>query len=1451
MTDDDVMKGAPVEAKSSKTPLSLSISLPTNVNDLATNYTDDILDSVTKSFQPKKGSCKRRISKCNSTVSPILETAEPETDDNGPSSPTKKNVSLEIPYDNQKTIDSMGSLKKSCINDAYDGNSSDDDYCYPGQEEDEEFERSGCDKFTNYLFCRADLARAKLKEKPVSICELFKYGTKADITLVLIGCVLSAICGVCQPLFAVINGKLANVLLLLEPTDPEFVDECVQCIIFFCVVGLGLSIIAFLQFFTFNVACSRIIRNIRCAFLQSILKQDQTWFEKNHCGALNTKLNDNVDRLSGGIGDKFGLLMRNGCQFICGLIVAFYTNWKLALPLCVLSPLIAIIMGVSSRFISSASRKEMSIYSIAGSIAEEALNSIRTVASLNGQETEVKRYEKELNNGRKAGIKKGLINGMLEGSLHILVMTFIGLGLAYGAILYKYEVVEKPGEIFTVVLAIMSGAFHLGLASPHLMVLLTARVAAATVYKTIDRIPKIDGTSGKGKTMYPVIGNVCFKNVSFRYPSNPEQTIIRDLSFEIKPNETIALVGHSGSGKSTCASILTRLYPSNPEQTIIRDLSFEIKPNETIALVGHSGSGKSTCASILTRLYEYGKGEVTIDGINIRELSVKYLRTITGIVQQEPIIFNDTVRNNILIGNPNITHLQIVEACKLANAHEFIELLEKGYDTRIGEGGIKLSGGQNQRLNIARVLARSPKILILDEATSAFEKCVQEALLKASVGRATLVIAHRLSTVRNADKIIVLEKGNVIEAGNHNELLELNGVYKKFVDSQTIEQAVSGRKKSVRVASEGDNLEFQRDSEDEDDLDSVFGSSDDEHFERDIRKKIRASFCREFKTNNIDTTAEIEALQMEVEEIGSKETSFFDIFRFASDQYLNFGIGLAITLISACSMPLTGLLYGLSFANFGKEGIDHVDDALIFLIYFAVFAVISGFMIVLNNYLFSKVGENVTMKMRVSAFKNMLNQDGAYFDDPKHTPGKLITRLATDAPNVKAAMDLRLAKVLQGVCSMISAIIMAMFFNYKLTLCGAFLFICQGCFQFFLAKKVHQHSLRMVEQDEAGRLAIEAIEHVKTIQLLTAEEGIFEAYNIESQSQLKKELKKSPLVALQFASGHGLQQLTQALSYTIGLLMLTNGMSDKASVFQVVQLLYFGSMGILYASEFFPEFVKSRLSASLMFNLINRVPATGDPNKGEDIKLDGKISLRELFFAYPSRKEYCVMKSFNLKIEPGTSVALVGPSGCGKSTIISLLERFYDPSAGSIHIDNRDIKEYSLTSLRRQIGLVGQMPQLFSGTIKENILYGLDASKFSQSDIEKAAKTANAHEFISNLPLGYDTDIGEKGGKLSGGQKQRIAIARTLAREPKVLLLDESTSALDAVSEKAVQKALDGAIHGRTTITIAHKLSTIINSDLIVYIESGKIKEFGTHQQLLALKGKYADLVSKQDLSAN
>lgn len=399
-----------------------------------------------------------------------------------------------------------------------------------------------------------------------------------------------------------------------------------------------------------------------------------------------------------------------------------------------------------------------------------------------------------------------------------------------------------------------------------------------------------------------------------------------------------------------------------------------------------------------------------------------------------------------------------------------------------------------------------------------------------------------------------------------------------------------------------------------------------------------------------------------------------------------------------------------------------------------------------------------------------------------------------------------------------------------------------------LARTIQAKNLQLIKENQAGKLSIEIIENVRTVQLLTREKHFYEKYMEELKQQEKKELEKGYYEGANFALSQTFICFSLACAFSIGIPLITRWQFDSEQIYRAVFSVLLACIGVMNCSTFFPEFTKARTAAGMMFNMINRRPKTGDINQGMQIKLRGNVFFEDVHFSYPQRPHQPIMSGLQFTVKKGQTAAIVGPSGSGKSTAISLLERFYDTSAGAVRLDGHDIRKVCLSNARSQIALVGQEPRLFAGTIKENICLGL--KDVADTKVREAIETANASTFISTLPQGIDTEVGEKGTQLSGGQKQRIAIARAIVRDPVILLLDEATSALDAESEKTVQEALERARTGRTCITIAHRLSSIKSADLILYVENGKLRESGTHSELMNKRGRYYQLVQKQGIAS-
>uniref|UniRef100_A0A8B9SH53 ABC-type xenobiotic transporter n=1 Tax=Anas platyrhynchos TaxID=8839 RepID=A0A8B9SH53_ANAPL len=809
-------------------------------------------------------------------------------------------------------------------------------------------------------------------------------------------------------------------------------------------------------------------------------------------------------------------------------------------------------------------------------------------------------------------------------------------------------------------------------------------------------------------------------------------------------------------------------YPSRPDVKILKGLNLKVQTGKTIALVGASGCGKSTSVQLLQRFYDPDQGEVTLDGQDIRALNVKWLRENIGIVSQEPVLFATTIAENIRYGREDISDAEIEKAAKEANAFDFISRLPDKFNTMVGERGAQLSGGQKQRIAIARALARNPKILLLDEATSALdtqsESIVQAALDKARTGRTTIVIAHRLSTIRTADTIAAFEKGIVVEQGTHSELMLQKGVYYSLVMQQTEDEEYE----------ENDRSDFVGEQTLQDPSEELVVSGRSSIRRRSSRYKSKR--CSSKKKSSEKKK------KKEVEEENLPAVPYSRILALNKPEWLYVLLGVIAAAISGGVHP--------------------------------AFAVIFGKIIGVISFMFSQTCNFIKQKL-ITFFL----QEIGWYDDQKNAVGILLTRLATDASQVKGATGSRLGLMTMTVFTLLTAIIIAFVYGWQLTL------LILACIPFVIAtnaasvSSVSGHAAKDQKAlEEAGRISTESVENIRTVASLTREEAFYEKYvtSLNGPYSLSDLLKKN----------------NDALSF----------------VFRVFSSVIFAAMNVGQSASLAPDYGKARISAQRIFHLLDRKPQIDSYSKeGERLSnFEGNIEFRNINFVYPTRPEVQVLQGLTLKVNKGQTLALVGSSGCGKSTSIQLLERFYDPAEGQVLADGFDTKSLHLQWLRSKLGLVSQEPILFDCSIAENIQYGDNSRVVSQEEIEAAAKAANIHAFIEKLPEKYNTRVGEKGTQLSGGQKQRIAIARALVRNPAILLLDEATSALDTESEKIVQKALDNARQGRTCIIIAHRLTTIQNADIIAVIQNGRVVEQGTHSQLLAKEGHYYALVNAQ-----
>ncbi|CAL5059839.1 unnamed protein product [Urochloa decumbens] len=1234
---------------------------------------------------------------------------------------------------------------------------------------------------------RRTWSRRRSKAAPAimkSFALVFMHADAVDMALMLLGLVGAIGDGMSTPLVLAITGRVYNDTGSGPDHLQQFsskINENVRNTLF---LAAALWVTAFLEGYCWTRTAERQASRMRLRYLRALLRQDVEYLDLAAGSTSEAIAGVSSDSLAvqDALSEKLPNFVMNVTAFVASYAVGFALLPRLtlvALP----SVLLLVVPGILyGRVQLGLARRARETYTRPAAIAEQALSSVRTVYSFVAEASTMARFSAALEESVRLGLRQGLAKGVALGSNGVRFAIY-AFNIWYGSRLVM-DHGYKGGTVYVVSSAIVFGGASLGSALSNIKYFSEASSAAERIMELIRRTPKIDSESDAGEELANVAGEVEFRNVVFCYPSRPECPIFRSFSLHVP-------AGH------------------------------------TVALVGSSGSGKSTVIALLVRFYDPSAGQVTLDGVDIRRLRLKWIRAQMGLVSQEPALFATSIRENILFGKEDATEEEVVAAAKAANAHSFISQLPQCYNTQVGERGIQMSGGQKQRIAIARAILKSPKILLLDEATSALdtnsERVVQEALELASMGRTTIIVAHRISTIRNADMIVTMQSGEVKELGSHDELIDIeNGLYSSLV-----------------------HLQQSRDSMDSDKVGGITSTyvlqqSSSQHMSRGLSAASRSS----------STQSMGDAKDGDKEKPNLHVPSFRMLLMLNAPEWKQALMGGFSAIVFGSIQPAFGYAMGSMISIYFSTDHEEIKKKTRIYTLISVGLGLLTFMINIGqHYNFSVMGEYLTKRIREQMLENFLTFEIGWFDRDENSSSSICSQLTKDANIVRALVGDRMSLVIQTVSAVLTAYIMSLVIAWRLALLMiAMQPLIVTCFytRYVLLKSMSKKSIQA--QAECSKLAAEAVSNLRTITVFSSQGRILQLFDQAQDAPRKESIRQSWFAGFSLGTSMSLLRCTWALTFWYsGILMACHCITAKA-FFQTFLILVRTSMVIADAGSVTTDIAKSADAVASLFAILDRVtkidPDSPDGYKPE--KLIGEVSIRRVDFAYPLRPDVLIFKGFSLSIQPGKSIALVGQSGSGKSTIIGLIERFYDPISGIVEIDGRDIKTYNLQALRKHIGLVSQEPTLFADTIRENIVYGTEMA--SEEQIENAARSANAHDFISILKDGYNTWCGERGVQLSGGQKQRIAIARAILKNPAILLLDEATSALDSQSEKVVQEALDRVLVGRTSVVVAHRLSTIQNCDLITVLEKGTVVEAGTHASLMAKgpAGAYFGLVSLQ-----
>ncbi|GBG64162.1 hypothetical protein CBR_g40861 [Chara braunii] len=1229
----------------------------------------------------------------------------------------------------------------------------------------------------------------------VSYLSLYRFADSVDALLILLGTLGAVGTGAGFPVFFIFFGKMVDKLGGLQSAGSanrgNLVKETEEYVLYFVYLAACLLVSLSAQIGCWTRTAERQTAKIRVAYLKAVLSQEIGYFDTQETSSrIVTGISNDVVVVQEAISEKVGLFIQFFSAFVAGYVIGFKTSWRLAVVILGAFPGIIIAGGLYTFILSGLSSKSQAAYDGAGNVVLETLSSIRTVYSFVGEESAKQLYSRALSVTCKLGIKMGFVKGIGLGVMYGVLFCIWGLVFWRASIIVSHRD-ATAGDILTTMFNVVIGGMSLGQALPYVSSFVAGKTAGYKVFSVIERKPLISSEDKKGEKFDNLGSDIELRSVNFAYPSRPDSQILRDFSVTIPAGKTVALVGSSGSGKST--------------------------------IIG-----------LVERFYEPSSGQVLIGGHDIKKMQLRWLRRQIGLVSQEPALFATSIRENILYGKAGASTEEVEAAAKAANAHKFIMDFPEGYDTLVGESGVQMSGGQKQRIAIARAILKNPIILLLDEATSALdsesERVVQDALDGLMIGRTTVVVAHRLSTIRGADKIVVMQAGEIVEEGSHDELMSkgANGVYTGLVRLQN---------SNNREEQEGDPR-F---------LSDRGGQGWSMSQRTDLRSSSKLGRLS-FSLSHLSDASMVEPGKFDADRKPIDAPSFMRLLKMNLPEWKWALIGVVGSLLSGVYNPSFALIIAQVLDAFMDNNTERMKEKV--LKYVWVFLGLGGsafFVYAMNWGGWGGLGENLVKRVRELFFASVLRQEIGWFDRDENNSGAIASRLESDATIVKSAVADRLAVMMGTASVMIISTGISFYKSWRLALVSLVVFplllignIAQG----MTVKGVSKDA--RISYARAGDLAAEAVVNIRTVQAFSAEDKILALFRSHVMEPFQKNTVSTFISAVLVGSSTAMMFGSFALLLWYAMRLIQGGVNSFNDVFTAFMVAIVAAFAVAEVLSLAPETMKGGGALAAIFSTVDRQTMIDPDEPGSERlpKIAGMVELRRVKFHYPSRPDVPVFSDFSLRINPGQTVALVGPSGSGKSSVISLIERFYDPLSGKVLIDGKDIKTLNLKWLRGQIGLVSQEPALFAWTIKQNILYGMEGA--SESEVIDAAKAANAHNFISSFADGYNTLVGEKGTQMSGGQKQRIAIARAVLKNPRILLLDEATSALDTESERIVQDALDKLMVGRTTVVIAHRLSTIRNVDLIAVVQQGSVVEIGNHDALESKGGVYAALLALQ-----